>query len=454
MKRALESLFDRHPNLPAHAATLFWTATMLGLWWNGILNAQIEKREFALAEARAASRSDLAHNRWIAKLGGVYAPASDPALRLDRLAHLPDRDGTTTTGQPLTLVNPGCMIRSVHEFAVQGSGVHAHLIGLHPRNPENQPSEWDRRALQALAGGQKEFFEIVTDQGTNTFRYMAGLPTENSCLKCHADQDFGPGQLRGGLRIDVPMLSAGFAASDAEERSSNLGFSLIWLLGLAGIQGTSMLARKGRIERERAHAEITHFFQIIPDLVCIATTRGRILRLNPEWERVLGVPLPELLSKGLLERVHPDDRLETLRQFRRVARGRPVESYVHRCRTADGDHRWIEWNASALGAEQLVFGAARDVTTRRRTELLARTQRDLGLAVSAIRDADEIFRRCLAAVIEASGMDAGGIYLKENGTGDFILGAHTGLTDSFVDEARRCAAGSPKALLIERGLPV
>ncbi|MBL9126274.1 MAG: PAS domain S-box protein, partial [Verrucomicrobiales bacterium] len=151
--------------------------------------------------------------------------------------------------------------------------------------------------------------------------------------------------------------------------------------------------------RKRAQVELTQFFNLVPDLVCILTAAGRMHRLNPEWERVLGVPLAEIQSASFLERVHPEDRRRTLHRFLCVARGGSVQRFVNRCRAVDGSYRWIEWNAASLPQEQLVYAAASDVTDRLRAERLSRLQRDLGMGLaSATReeDPDAILDFCLA----------------------------------------------------------
>ena len=81
------------------------------------------------------------------------------------------------------------------------------------------------------------------------------------------------------------------------------------------------------VERKRAEEELDRFFTLSPDLLCIANFDGYFLRLNPAWERVLGVAREALLSKPWLDFVHPDDReatiaVATLLRDRRSSRSR------------------------------------------------------------------------------------------------------------------------------------
>ena len=53
------------------------------------------------------------------------------------------------------------------------------------------------------------------------------------------------------------------------------------------------------VERKRAEEELDRFFTLSPDLLCIANFDGYFLRLNPAWERVLGLPREVLLVEAV-----------------------------------------------------------------------------------------------------------------------------------------------------------
>jgi PAS domain S-box-containing protein len=107
------------------------------------------------------------------------------------------------------------------------------------------------------------------------------------------------------------------------------------------------------------------FFRVTLDLLCIANTDGYFQRLNPSWERVLGYTTEELLSKRLLDFVHPDDRDRTRQAISTLASQEKVTSFENRCRCKDGAYRWFEWSANSDG--NLIYAAARDVTEQKIT---------------------------------------------------------------------------------------
>lgn len=117
--------------------------------------------------------------------------------------------------------------------------------------------------------------------------------------------------------------------------------------------------------REKSE-ELEGYFTLSLDLLCIANTRGEFVRLNPEWEKILGYPAAELEGRSFLELVHPDDLEATLTAVSALGRQQDVANFENRFRCADGSYRWISWRSRPKG--DLVYAAARDITDRKKTE--------------------------------------------------------------------------------------
>ncbi len=113
-------------------------------------------------------------------------------------------------------------------------------------------------------------------------------------------------------------------------------------------------------------AELDRYFTTALDLLCIASTEGRFLRVNQEWEKVLGYTLPELMGASFLDLVHPDDLAATLEALSVLESQREVLSFENRYRRKDGSYRWIEWRSRPEGDR--IYAAARDVTDRKLAE--------------------------------------------------------------------------------------
>jgi PAS domain S-box-containing protein len=119
----------------------------------------------------------------------------------------------------------------------------------------------------------------------------------------------------------------------------------------------------------RSESEL-EFFDLALDLMVIVGFDGNYKRVNPAYERTLGYPPGELLSRPFLEFVHPDD-LPSLRDvFGELVDGdrNDVIGFENRVICGDGSVRWLEWNTRTMPERGVVFGVGRDVTDRRRAD--------------------------------------------------------------------------------------
>lgn len=108
--------------------------------------------------------------------------------------------------------------------------------------------------------------------------------------------------------------------------------------------------------------ELEKFFSVNLDLLCIADTSGNFIKVNREWETILGYPVEEIQHQKFLEFVHPDDMEDTLAVMKKLDRQERVMQFTNRYRCKDGSYRTLEWQSQPSGS--LIYGAARDVTER------------------------------------------------------------------------------------------
>ncbi|MBN2122718.1 MAG: PAS domain S-box protein [Deltaproteobacteria bacterium] len=120
--------------------------------------------------------------------------------------------------------------------------------------------------------------------------------------------------------------------------------------------------------------ELESFFTTALDLLCIANTDGYFLRLNREWERVLGYRLDELEGRPFLDFVHPDDVEATSAAVADLESQKEVLGFTNRYRCKDGSYRWMEWRSIPVGKR--IYAAARDVTERIQAEEELKKHRD------------------------------------------------------------------------------
>ena len=118
------------------------------------------------------------------------------------------------------------------------------------------------------------------------------------------------------------------------------------------------------------------FFNITLDLLCTVSLDGHLLDLNPAWEQTLGYDRQLLKERPLIELVHPDDITSTKSALWRVTHDLANIRFEARFRHRDGSYHWLAWAVVLSPQDELLYGAARDVTERRLAEEQLRQQAD------------------------------------------------------------------------------
>lgn len=97
------------------------------------------------------------------------------------------------------------------------SPVRLKQTALQPRNPKNEPDEYERSVLQRLAGGAPETSVSELSDSGQTLRVMMPIYYEAECLTCHGepkgDWDISgypkegaqPGDLAGAISVRIPL---------------------------------------------------------------------------------------------------------------------------------------------------------------------------------------------------------------------------------------------------------
>ncbi len=131
-------------------------------------------------------------------------------------------------------------MRTAEEYASH-QGMTFRTPSLHPRNPRNQATEFERRALEAFEKDPtlQEFVERRTLEGREVMRYAQPVRVAQDCLQCHGDplgekDPFGypkEGMKAGEMRAAF-VLEAPTGTLVQESRSNMMATFLISLLTL------------------------------------------------------------------------------------------------------------------------------------------------------------------------------------------------------------------------------
>ncbi|WP_461642840.1 ATP-binding protein [Labilibaculum euxinus] len=160
--------------------------------------------ELAKGEAFGSYNKDLVFRKWASIHGGIYVPISDSIQPNPYLNFLDEQNVTTTTGKELTLINPSYMTRLVFKLGEQQYGQKGHITSLDPINSENKADEWETKALKLFEEGKTEYSSIENINNKEYLRLMIPMVVENSCLKCHYNQGYKLGDIRGGISVSIP----------------------------------------------------------------------------------------------------------------------------------------------------------------------------------------------------------------------------------------------------------
>ncbi|GGA66488.1 hypothetical protein GCM10011521_00750 [Arenimonas soli] len=145
------------------------------------------------------------------------------------------------------------------------------------------------------------------------------------------------------------------------------------------------------IERARLLAKLQvrdRFFEMSLEVfVVYDPATGRWVQVNQMLADITGYSREELVSRPILEFIHPDDAEPTSERSRNHGRRQPVNTrFVNRYVRRDGGVRWMEW-MSAPSSDGLVYAVGRDITQRLQAEAtLRQTLADLNARNRELQD--------------------------------------------------------------------
>lgn len=290
-----------------------WTAVTIASLTLGLSQIENGTLEMARTQARSHFAKDVLYRLWNATLGGVYVRQTD-ALAPNPYLKAADRDIATPSGLPLTLINPAYMTRMVHDLGRKRTGIQGHITSLNPIRPENVADPWESEALRQFERGEAEVSSLEAIDNAANLRLMRPLVTEEACLKCHADQGYVVGSIRGGITTSVPMEPL-WAIARPQKRTTVLVHSLFWILGTGGIlweaRRKGLRARELRQTEEALRKSEDRLRQLsATSLEGMAIhDRGVLLEANRRYFEMFGYEREELLGKQAIERtIAPESR--------------------------------------------------------------------------------------------------------------------------------------------------
>ncbi|MDA7818253.1 DUF3365 domain-containing protein [Sulfurimonas sp.] len=158
-----------------------------------------QSEQYLFYEAKALFESMVNTRTWSSAYGGVYVKQKDG---LEPNKYLKDNILHAKDNTKLVKINPAWMTRQISELATKKSDKHYRITSINPINPENSPDIFEREALDYFEKNTKEdYFNNITSM----YNFMGKLTVKESCMSCHAQQGYKVGEVRGGIRISLPL---------------------------------------------------------------------------------------------------------------------------------------------------------------------------------------------------------------------------------------------------------
>ncbi|MCJ8208983.1 PAS domain S-box protein [Mucilaginibacter sp. RS28] len=126
------------------------------------------------------------------------------------------------------------------------------------------------------------------------------------------------------------------------------------------------------------HFDLEHFFELTPDLMCVAGFDGFFKKINPAVSKTLGYTDAELYSRPINSFVHPEDQPVTAEKRKLIAEGIPLLNFENRYITKQGEIVWLTWTSVSVKKDQVVFAIAKDITAKKKLEEYRRLMHILG----------------------------------------------------------------------------
>ena len=106
---------------------------------------------------------------------------------------------------PDTIPFPATFTRETSETLAKEGVYNSRVISTQPLNPKNAPKDaFEKEAMQALAGGAKEFTRTESVNGQMVYRRATpDLASVKACVSCHEGKQVG--DMLGAVSVQIPM---------------------------------------------------------------------------------------------------------------------------------------------------------------------------------------------------------------------------------------------------------
>jgi PAS domain S-box-containing protein len=110
------------------------------------------------------------------------------------------------------------------------------------------------------------------------------------------------------------------------------------------------------------------FFELSPDLLCVAGYDGYFKKINPTVSKTLGYTNEELFAAPIDSFVHPEDRDITTKKRGNIVKDNALLYFDNRYITKSGEIVWLSWTSMPIKSEKVVFAIAKVITHKKKLD--------------------------------------------------------------------------------------
>ncbi len=132
---------------------------------------------------------------------------------------------------------------------------------------------------------------------------------------------------------------------------------------------TNLSSKLGlELKQKIGEEELSTFFNLSPDLMCIAGTDGNLKKVNKSFVKILGYPMEDFINKPLLNFIHPDDISPTVASISDISNNRLIQA-ENRIISKSGEVKRFSWTGFAEADQHLLFMVGREITREHELEV-------------------------------------------------------------------------------------
>lgn len=116
------------------------------------------------------------------------------------------------------------------------------------------------------------------------------------------------------------------------------------------------------IKRKQLEIELKEVFDHIPDLICITSLDGTLIKMNPAAMTLFGLSMDKMMSMPITALVHPDDAKAMQVLLEEISRHEGTMQLENRIQSISDETRWLSWSFARSKQKGILFIGAKDIT--------------------------------------------------------------------------------------------